>query len=92
MRRRPLFKSLQFTGSYTVSGVTRDSTGATLAGCTISLFNANSSVLMATTVSDGAGAYSFAVGLNQPVFLVAYKAGAPDVAGTTINGVIPAPV
>jgi hypothetical protein len=69
-----------------ISGVTKDSSGAALAGCTVSLYRTSDDVLMEKTNSDGSGAYRFsAVGLSETYYVVAYKAGSPDVAGTTVN-------
>jgi len=36
-------------------------------------------------VSDGAGNFLFYPPDSGPYYIVAYKAGAPDVAGTTVN-------
>lgn len=70
-----------------ISGVTKDSTGAVLGGCVVELFRTGDDVRLETVTSDPTtGAYSFsATGLAQDYFVVAYKAGAPDVAGTTVN-------
>ena len=74
--------------NYLVSGVTRDSTGAALGGCTVKLFNAATDVLTQTTTSDGSGNYSFIVDKTQSWYVVSYKPGAPDVAGTTVNTLV----
>jgi hypothetical protein len=68
-----------------VIGVTRDSTGAPLGGCTVDLFNTAGDVVVDTVVSEPDG--YFAVGDPNGVncYMVAYLAGAPDVAGTTVN-------
>lgn len=72
-----------------LAGITRDSVGAALASCTVDLFSTTTDQLIATTVSDGAGAFSLPVsGPGGPFYLVAYKVGAPDVAGTTVNTLI----
>lgn len=71
--------------NYTLTGVTKDSTGAALASCTVRLFNASNNALEQTTTSDASGNYSFVVDKTQTYFEVAYKSGAPDVAGTTVR-------
>jgi hypothetical protein len=69
--------------------VTKDSAGAALAGCTVQLFQTADDVVVGETVSDGAGAYSFTMARAQgPFYVVAYKAGAPDVAGTSVNTLV----
>lgn len=90
-RRTPIFRTKQFAGFWTVSGVTKDAAGAALAGCTVKLFASDEDRLLATTVSDGAGAYSFINGYGKLVYLTAYLPGGPDVAGITINTIQPAP-
>lgn len=90
--RRKIFRSPKFLGSFSVSGVTRNSSGAALPDCVVQLFLTGSNALLGQTVSDGSGNYSFSIGTNQAVYLVAYKAGAPDLGGTTVNTIQPAPV
>ena len=74
----------QPTAKWEISGVTKDSVGAALPACTIDLFVTSTDVRVATTTSDGVGAYSFSVGLSTVYYAVAYLAGSPDVAGTTV--------
>jgi len=77
-----------------ISGVTRDSAGAILGSCTVSLFRTLDNLLMEAVVSDATtGAYSFSsVGLGEEYFVVAYKQGSPDVAGTTVRTLIYPPL
>lgn len=85
----PLLKTPTFFGSFSISGVTRDSTGAVLANCAVDLFLTAEDTLVAQTVSDGSGNFSFTVsGNSQNYFLRAYKPGSPDVAGTSVNTLI----
>lgn len=70
-----------------LSGVTRDSTGATLAGCTINLVQGNQ--IKDSVVSDVAGNFTFLNPGSGPFFVRAYKVGSPDLAGTSINGLFP---
>ena len=71
----------------TISGVTKDSTGAVLGGCKVHLFTTDLDTLVAQITSDPTtGVYSFTgVGMGRNYYVVAYKAGSPDVAGTTVN-------
>jgi hypothetical protein len=83
-KARP-FRSQPFDNRcYPISGVTKDSTGAPLAGVTVDLFDTRTDVKLDSEVSDGSGAYVFNV-TSGPFYIVAYKAGEPDVAGTTVN-------
>lgn len=70
-----------------LTGVTRDSTGATLDNCIVTLNQGN--IIKGQTTSDGAGNYTFLGCGSGPFFIVAYKAGSPDVAGTTVNTLQP---
>jgi hypothetical protein len=80
------FRSPPFsTVNPVITGVTRDASEVPLGGCVVNLFRTLDDSFLATTISDGAGAFTiFAVG-SGPFYLVAYKAGSPDVAGTTVN-------
>lgn len=74
---------------YHITGVTKNASGSALASCTVKLFRASDDLLIASTTSDGSGSYSFNVGNNTTqYYLVAYKAGSPDVAGTTKNTLV----
>jgi len=72
----------------TLSGVTRDSTGAALPGCTVDMFVTGTDTFIATTVSDGSGNFTLLPPASGPYYLVAYLAGSPDVAGTTVNTLV----
>lgn len=71
-----------------VSGVTRDSHGAPLGSCTVNLFITGTDILTGTTTSDGSGNYTVYPTAAGPYYLVAYKAGSPDVAGTSTNDIV----
>jgi hypothetical protein len=74
--------------NYLVSGVTRNAAGVATGGCTVKLFNAATDLLTQTATSDASGNYSFAVDKTQVWYVVAYLAGSPDVAGTTVNTLV----
>lgn len=85
----PRMKKPTFLGSFSISGVTRDSAGTPLANCSVDLFLTAEDTLVASTVSDGSGNFSFTLaGNSQNYFLRAYKTGSPDVAGTSLNTLI----
>jgi hypothetical protein len=71
---------------FTISGVTRDSTGAVLPGCAVDLFVTDTDANVGSAVSNADGNY-YAKGAvrGKTHYVVAYKAGSPDVAGTTVN-------
>lgn len=71
-----------------ISGTTKDSTGAALGSCIVNLFGTEANDFQGSTTSNGSGAYSFASVTLGPHYLVSYKAGSPDVAGTTVNNVV----
>ena len=71
-----------------ISGVSRDSTGAALGGCTVDLFRQGDQQWMARTVSDGSGNYSFTVMQSTPWFVRFDLEGSPDRAGTTKNNIV----
>lgn len=81
-----VFRSPKFsTINPRITGTTKDSTGAALASCVVQLFRTLDDQIMFESVSDGAGAYELTALGSGPFYVVAYKAGAPDVAGTTVN-------
>ena len=86
-----VFKSPALRGlAWSLSGFTRDSGGSALGGATVQLFYTSNDMPAGEVVSDGStGAYSFAVGPANTYYAVAYKAGSPDVAGTTVNTLAP---
>lgn len=75
----------------TITGVSRDSTGAALGGCTCTLMRVGTQdtnpifTQMATTVSDGGGNYSFVVGFDGPYRVMFDLDGAPIRAGLTLK-------
>lgn len=69
-----------------IGGVTKDSTGTPLGSCVVKLYLTATDQELAQTTSDGSGNYAFSVTDNATsYYAVAYKAGSPDVAGTTLN-------
>jgi len=84
------FRSANF-GTYNaaIRGVTKDSAGAPLGGATVQLFRAADDSFRSETIADGAGNYVLYPDVGGPFYIVAYLAGAPDVAGTTVNTLLP---
>jgi hypothetical protein len=75
--------------NFSIIGVTRDSAGAILGACRVELYPTARDVSIAETVSDGSGNFAFDMPGTGPFYLVAYKQGSPDVAGTTVNTILP---
>ena len=70
-----------------INGITRDKNGTIVGSATVDLYRTLTDQMVETVVSNAStGAFSFsAVGLGQQYYIVAYKAGSPDIAGTTLN-------
>lgn len=72
-----------------IFGVTKDSAGAALASCTVKLFETLTDRYVESQVSGADGTYEFrSASLSTAYYVVAYKAGSPDVAGTTVNTLV----
>lgn len=90
-----------FMGStiqWRITGVTKDGSGNPLGGCRVvalemgKIYSSEQApAIIAETTSDGSGNYSVNVPLNVCYQLVAYKPDAPDVAGLTVNTIVPTP-
>lgn len=83
-----IFRSLGIVKNNTLSGVTKDSTGAVLSFCRVEIFLTGSDTPVMEMASDASGVFSFYNPGSGPFYIVAYKAGAPDVAGTTVNTLV----
>lgn len=71
---------------YQLGGVTRDAAGAVLGSCVVEVYRTDTDERLLTTTSDASGVFLFTnVPRGIALYLVAYKAGSPDVFGTTVN-------
>lgn len=88
--RGPLVAKMPLPGGpfLRVYGVTKDSAGVALGDCVVQLFTTFDDAIVQERMSDASGNYEFNVGLGRVYYVVAYKAGAPDVAGTTVNTLV----
>ena len=84
-----VYRSPGGNANWQIIGVTRNSSGAVLASCNLDLFITGSDQLAMRTVSDAGGNFTFPNPGTGPFYIVAYKAGSPDVAGTTVNTIFP---
>lgn len=71
-----------------IYGLTKTSAGVLLPGCTVDLFDTATDTKRDTCVSDASARYEVSAYLDGPFYIVAYLAGTPDVAGTTVNTLI----
>lgn len=90
---------VESSSRFVVSGRTLDKDGLTLGACSVVAMetgkvlpstNPNANPVVATTTSDSSGNYVVQVQKNVPHWLLAYKDGSPDVAGLTVDTVVPA--
>jgi hypothetical protein len=73
-----------FRGSMVaIAGVTRDQSGNPLGSCDVRAFKTDNNQLVDTTVSDENGNYTVNVLDTTNHFIVAFKAGSPNVKGVT---------
>ena len=72
-----------------IVGVTRDSGGTPLGSCTVQGFLTATDAFVGETTSDSGGYFCLPTQYSGAHYLVAYRGGAPDVAGTTANTLIP---
>lgn len=66
-------------------GVSRDAGGTPLGLCVVKVFRTLTDELVATTTSDGSGNWTVYPNAIGPYYIVEYKAGSPDVFGTSLN-------
>jgi hypothetical protein len=73
--------------TYRITGITRDSVGAILGNCEVHLFRTADDVELDQVTSNANGEFTLTVGIapTRTYYIVAYKAGGTDVAGTTLN-------
>lgn len=73
-----------------IIGTTLDQNGDPLGNCVVQGFLTSDDTYVGQTISDTAGYYELTTLYpGQAHYLVAYKSGSPDVAGTTVNTLIP---
>jgi hypothetical protein len=75
--------------TYTLSGVVRDGDSTPIGGADVKVFLTATHVKIAEGVTNGSGAYSIVTPTNGQHYVVAFKAGVPLLAGTTVNTLVP---
>ena len=86
-----VYRSQGVTKNNILNGVTRDSAGNPIGLCRVELYLTGNDMPVATTMSSAGGGFIFYNPGSGPFYIVAYKAGSPDVAGTTVNTLTTAP-
>lgn len=71
-----------------ITGVTRDSSGNPLGNCSLDLYMTGADMIARQGQSDASGNFTFSNPGSGPFYIVAYKVGSPDVAGTTVNTLV----
>jgi hypothetical protein len=85
----PSLLNLSAQQVFTITGRTLDAVGNPLGTCALHLFRtADDAVIRNNSSSDASGNYSLVVAPGVTHYLVAYKAGSPDVEGTTVNTLV----
>lgn len=75
---------------FRITGTTRDSSGQPLANCVVDWFDSATDMKLDSVTSDADGLFEFRTAGQPPnaYYLVAYKSGETDVAGTTVNTLV----
>ena len=84
-RPEPIHARPSFYLSRDIRGVTRDSSGNVLGTCVVKCYDTLTDTVIFTTTSDENGNFAGTVPNTNEHYLVAYKVGSPDVAGTSVN-------
>ncbi|MGL6183242.1 MAG: carboxypeptidase-like regulatory domain-containing protein [Aestuariivirga sp.] len=75
-----------------IRGRCKDSGGAGISGAVVQGFLTATDAYVGETAADSSGYYEFGTPFPSPAqhYLVAYRSGSPDIAGTTVNTLTPA--
>lgn len=68
-----------------IVGVSRDAAGSPLGNCVVKVYRTEDDSVVATVQSDGSGNWTAYPNAPGPYYYVEYKAGSPDVFGTSPN-------
>jgi hypothetical protein len=85
---QPVYRSTGIVINARIAGVSRDSAGAILGNCKVSLLQSGGLILVAETTSDASGNYAFDNPGSGPFLVLGYKAGSPNVDGVTDSNLI----
>jgi hypothetical protein len=82
------FRYVGVSVNRSIIGVTRDSAGTAIGNCDLDLYMTHADTLAQQRTSDASGNFQFYNPGSGPYYIVAYKTGAPDLAGTTVNTLV----
>lgn len=86
---RPAPITVRAAKNFKIAGSTVDANGAPLGSCVVQLFRTGDNSLVSQLTSDVLGAFTFTLSDNAGTFyVVAYKPGVTDVAGTSVNTLV----
>jgi len=71
------------------AGITRDQYGSALGNCTVRLVRVSTNEIVAQVTSDANGAFTITTPYLDAHFLTVHKSGTPDVAGASVDTLIP---
>jgi hypothetical protein len=74
---------------YVITGKSRDGNGSPMGTCIVKLFRTADDSLQDSTTSDGSGNFRVTTPWYEVHYLNMYKAGSPDIYGTTPNTIYP---
>lgn len=86
---QPTWSTGGASGRFAYVGYTRDQYGSPIAFATVKCFRTLNDTLQATVQSDAMGFYRITTPYAEGHYLVVYKAGPPDICGTTVNSLLP---
>jgi hypothetical protein len=87
------FRTSKAHAKWMLTGQTRDSSDVAVPNAEVHLFTTGDDRLVEEMFSDGSGNFIFTqIPGNGIYYIVGYKVGTPDIAGTTINTLTPTEV
>ncbi len=75
---------------FKITGMVKDAAGDPVANAIVRGFRSANHEFVREVEADGSGNYWFGTQYLEAHYLVAYKPGSPDIAGTTVNTLMPA--
>jgi len=72
-----------------IRGITKDPMGQRIGGCLVKLYHTVDDSVLDEIYSDDGGNYTLVTDFTDEHYIVAYRTGSPDYAGTSANTLIP---
>ena len=87
------FRSAKGFAAFRLSGTTRNTDSEILGNCRVMIFRtSDNAFIIETTSMPDTGQWAVDILPPGPYFIVVYKAGSPDVCGTSVNTLTPSQV